>query len=302
MDPSRITASPETLAFVAAITGADNDGHCESRDGKGEGTTDISHAAWLNAVRDGFREHNFDPNEPRDENGRWTNACAVGSSPTMDFSGNTSGQGALAVAKPIHFQVLSLSPKQQKLVAFAQGDTAREKDLAAILNVLADDIPYAIPHIVNYFASKSGLGKPFAAEEYPGATGFCGACVDFNFPHMPKSTKNLHISKVDFDVARTYQGHNAIRLEFGSDQGINQVAYLDNGWQGGPEHIFFPSDIPAGQLGNETPARLKDGKPAPFASPFPPPTVPRKLTPAEADAAIDRMYHPPGGLRPAAGW
>ncbi len=79
----------ETAAFVAAITGKDNDYH-ESKDGKGGGATDMSDAEWLDAVRYGFREpsdafaavvlgeHNFDPNEPRDEKGRWTTGGSDG--------------------------------------------------------------------------------------------------------------------------------------------------------------------------------------------------------------------------------
>jgi hypothetical protein len=62
----------ETAAFVAAITDKSHYDHEKSREGNGGGNTGISHADWLNAVRYGFREHNFNPDEPRDEKGRWT--------------------------------------------------------------------------------------------------------------------------------------------------------------------------------------------------------------------------------------
>jgi len=200
-----------------------------------------------------------------------------------------------------YVQVLSLTADQKRLVSFARGDAAMEKVLARILNVLEADIPSIVPHIVNYWASYVGW-RPFSEEEYPRTTGFCGAWVDFHFPHMPKSTQNHLIVKAVFEVLRGYAGHNAIRLEFGNAQRITKVAYLDNGWKGGSDHIFFPSSIPPGVLGNETPRRLKDGKPAPFAAPLPSPPPPRKLTPQEMDAAIERMYRPPSGARPAGGW
>jgi len=167
-------------------------------------------------------------------------------------------------------ELTPLSLKQQKLVSFAQGDIESEEALAAIFDVLAANISFMLPHIANYLSSVVGW-IPFPEEEYPTVTGFCGAWVDFNFPSMPKSTANLRIVKADFDVANTYLGHNAIRLEFGNAQGITNVAYLDNGWKGGADHIFFPSDIPPGTLGNEHPQILLDGKPAPFAAPIPPP-------------------------------
>ena len=83
------------LASGAAFAAAMLEDHnlSEGRAGGGRRTTDISHEGWLNAILYGvpepthafafgtLREYNFDPNQPRDERGRWTTGASKGKSP-----------------------------------------------------------------------------------------------------------------------------------------------------------------------------------------------------------------------------
>ncbi len=119
-----------------------------------------------------------------------------------------------------------------------------------------------------------GVGDP----DVSGQGGWCGNFCD----HLQNRIRDLdagngptriRVVRVEFSSYNTQFGHTALRLEFPPDSsGSIPYGYIDNGWFGGPDGIFFTDDIPSG-VANETPGTV-GGNPTPHSRRYVPPRRP----------------------------
>jgi hypothetical protein len=165
--------------------------------------------------------------------------------------------------KGVKVKEIAMTADEKKLISLANGDKDVELRIVGILNALQ-----FAPGDYGFLAATEGY---YNFGKYAGKTegrGWCQSWVDVVLPKLPKNSNGIgiRIVKVEWQYHGPivlYSGHAAIRLEFGSSKKVTGVAYIDNGWQGGNDFIFFSPDLSI--LYDEDPSKLWDGTPAPGA-------------------------------------
>lgn len=185
--------------------------------------------------------------------------------------------------KGVEVKEIAMTANEKKLISLANGDKNVELQIVGILNALQ-----SAPGDYGFFAATEGY---YNFGKYAGKTkgkGWCQSWVDVVLPKMPNNNgTGMRIVKVEWQYhgpILIYSGHAAIRLEFGSNKKVTGVAYVDNGWQGGNDFIFFIPDLSI--LYDEDPRKLWDGTDAPGAHHYQPSYDP------STDLPMDGFYPP----------
>ena len=146
-----------------------------------------------------------------------------------------------------------------------------DEQLRAVLDQLIGNVRKHGPGFYGAGAAYGGITNIGKYADLEGK-GWCNSWVDYVDPFIPRRQGKIVVYKVDWYYSGQipiYSGHAAIRVELLDSTGrVREIFYIDNGWIGGKDNIFFPGDIP-NTLYGEMPNVLSDGTPAPASSKLP---------------------------------
>jgi RHS repeat-associated protein len=166
------------------------------------------------------------------------------------------------------------SRDQRRALSFAWSDTGYS-EIQRILGIALNGPQYG-----GFIQSMRRLPSP----EMHRTMGGVGPCINWaydvyknnNFENKTLDPKNrnpgpfrtVYVEKVTFKIHGSgtfWTNHVVLRVEvYASQVGVGRadVFYLDNGWLGGDDHIFFPSDIPSHYF-DEQPQMMRNGLTSP---------------------------------------